>query len=167
MFRFQAGGHWKERTKERLHIKPIDDTMQFQGSCWFMTQTHYWDHLHGNVGTKFSGQGVAQEPTTIGLQTWLGPWNGRCVVNKDVWYAHMHKGGQRPRGYPASQHVINEGYKYDAEYWMLNMWQDQIHDVGWLVEKFWPVPSWSDNWRELYVKWLYDFNLRSSREKVS
>lgn len=153
MFRFQAGGHWPERTAERLHLGPIDDTMQFQGSCWFMSRTHFWEHLQGNVGTKFSGDGVAQEPTTIGLQTWLGPWRGRCVVNKNVWTAHMHKGRQHPRGYPARQSVINAGYTYDVEYWMLGDWPQAVHDVGWLVDRFWPVPGWPENYRELWDNW--------------
>lgn len=152
LFRFQAGGHWPQRTQERLGIGPIDDTMQFQGSCWFLTRKHFWEHLKGWVGNDFNG--CAQEPTTIGLQTWLGPWDGRCVVNKNVWTAHMHKGRQHARGYPASQRTINAGYTYDAEFWMLGKWPLAAHDVGWLVEKFAPVPTWPENWRELWEAWL-------------
>lgn len=154
LFRFQAGGHWPQRTQARLAIGPLDETMQFQGSCWFLTRKHFWEHLQGRVGTKYSGEGVAQEPTTIGLQTWLGPWEGRCLVNKRVWYAHMHKGRQRARGYPVRQSLINAGYRYDAEYWMLGQWPSAVHDVGWLVDRFAPVPTWPDNWRELQAAWL-------------
>ena len=152
MFRFQAGGHWPQRTQERLAASPLDETMNFQGGCWFMSRKHYWEHLQGWICNDFTG--CAQEQTTIGLQTWLGPWDGRCMVNKSVWYAHMHKGRQHPRGYPASPQTINAGYLYDAEYWMLGKWGQDRRGVGWLVDRFAPVPTWPGNWREMYAAWL-------------
>jgi hypothetical protein len=30
-----------------------------------------------------------------------------------------------------------------------NAWPERAHNLEWLVEKFWPVPTWPDNWLDL------------------
>jgi len=95
-FRFRAGGHWKERTGERLHITPVDENMKLHGSSFFMSRDFYWNCLGGldpnNGAGSWNGEDIE-----ISMKTWLGPWEGKVMVNKDAWYAHMHRGGQRPR----------------------------------------------------------------------
>jgi hypothetical protein len=93
------------------------------------------------------------EPPELGLKTWLGPWGGRVMVNKGTWYAHMHKGRERPRGYSLSSKRIWDSYDYCARYWMMNKWQHRAHDIGWLIDRFMPIPGWPENWRDLQAEW--------------
>lgn len=149
--RFKAGGHWPERTMENLNIQ-IDETPQIHGSCWFVERRHFLDRIKGFP--EDDPMGHAQEPPYLGLKTWLGPWGGKVVVNKGAWYAHMHKGGQRPRGYSMTRHQENYTYARVAEYWLKNMWSERVHDFEWFVDKFYPMPTWNPDWREVYHKWL-------------
>lgn len=137
---------WLRRSIER-YGKPeflIDDTMSFQGSCWFMSRKH-WDRLGGMSEVGYGS--FCQEPQELGNKTWLG--GGRVVVNKKTWYAHLHKGKQYGRGYRQDKGELRRGHEWSARYWMGNKWPDRIRDFEWLVDKFWPVPEWPDNWREL------------------
>ena len=45
-----------------------------------------------------------------------------------------------------------ERFSYDiwANYWMRNKWGERKHDIDWFIEKFMPMPTWPENWRELY-----------------
>lgn len=150
------GSVWNARARERKDNPnyDIDDEMSFQGSCWFMTRKHYWDFL-GGMSEEGYGTFI-QEPQEIGMKTWLG--GGRIVTNKKTWYAHLHKGKRthtnkgheaRGRGYFLNKKEAIKGNDYSADLWLNNKWEDRVHDIEWFVDKFWPVPGWPDNWREL------------------
>ena len=140
---------WPERYRERLDPQfNIDDTMSWQGSMWFMTRKH-WDWLGGMDETNYGT--FSQEPQEIGNKTWLG--GGRIVVNKNTWYAHLHKGKQYGRGYFIGKGEVINGHVYSAKYWMRNSWPERVHDIEWLIEKFWPVPRWPSNWVEMLEEW--------------
>ena len=141
------GDLWKERYHERKDIL-IDDTMSWQGSCWFMKKS-YWDRLIYPLDEEKYGT-FTQEAQEIGNKVWLS--GGRLVVNKKTWYAHFHK-GRRGKGYGFS----NEQYKRHAEsmekgrLYCINYWlntKDYKYDFEWLLQKFWPVPTWPENWKE-------------------
>jgi len=150
LFRFQAGGHWKRRTAERLGTS-LDENMKLHGSCWFMARSHYLERLKGLRG---DGAGTwSGEDIEISLKTWLGPWGGKLMVNKGGWYAHMHKGKYCPRGWHASSREVNESYLWTSTYWMADSWEGRARDLDWLVERFWPVPTWPDDWRERWREW--------------
>jgi len=150
-FRFQAGGHWSERTLKRIFKYPLDETMQIHGSCWFVERSYFTDCLGGMSSEGYDTFGM--EPPELCLKTWLGPWDGKVMVNKETWYAHMHKGGQRPRGYDLSNKRIWDSYTWTANYWMGNHWDDRVHDIEWLIERFWPVKTWPDNWKSIMREW--------------
>lgn len=146
-----AGMHgvdWLARGKDRIDSQyDIDDTMSFQGSCWFMHKVWFDDFLGGmDENPIFSGW--AQEPTEIGNKTWLG--GGQVKVNKKTYYAHLHKGKRYGRGYKMNESGVIAGHNYAAEFWMQNRWPKAVHKIDWLVEKFWPVPTWPENWQDLY-----------------
>jgi glycosyltransferase involved in cell wall biosynthesis len=142
------GTRWGERTKQRLNDPEyeIDDNMGFQGSCWFTTREHFLERIGG---LQEEGYGTfIGEPQEVGNKTWLG--GGRLVTNKKTWYSHLHKGKRFGRGYSVSRRGLRDGNVYSVQYWMTNAWPGRIHDIEWLVEKFWPVPSWPDDrslWR--------------------
>jgi glycosyltransferase involved in cell wall biosynthesis len=141
------GAQWNQRARERLN-KPeydIDDEMSFQGSCWFMPYRHFHEFIGGMSEVGY--ETFIQEPQEIGLKTWLG--GGQVKVNKKTWYAHLHKGRRYGRGYFLDKREKRRGSDYSNDHWMNNRWEDRIHDIEWLIEKFWPVPTWPEEWREL------------------
>ena len=124
--------------------------MGFQGSMWFMTRAH-WDRL-GDMDEKGYGKFVS-EPEEMGLKTQLGPWEGKVMRNKKTWYAHwakpqMHWQRNGP-DYFAWTHKDEwwAGWKYCADFWCGNKWKDRVHDFEWLIDKFWPLPRWPEDWR--------------------
>ncbi len=159
-FRFKAGGHWKERTKERLPVykyenKPgtnelgvyergleIDETPQIHGSGWFMTKDRYFE-LGGFP--NIDPYGHAQEPIWLALKNWL--MGGKVMVNKNTWYAHLHQQGNK-RGYHMDRAQENKSYLIAAEHFVYNKGH-YVHDFEWFVDKFMPMPSWPENWKEL------------------
>ena len=152
---FKAGGHWPQRTKERLESHPeMDETMQMHGSGWFLTKDFFENCLGGMSSVGYDTFGM--EPPELCLKTWLGPWDGKVMVCKKTWYAHMHKGGQRPRGYHLSRSRIRNSYDWCANYWMRDSWEDRVHDLSWLVERFWPVRGWPSGWAGVWSQWLTD-----------
>lgn len=154
-FRFKAAGHWPEKTKEKLDVL-IDETPQIHGSGWFMTKDFYLNKLGGFQFLAEDPMGHAQEPPYLGLKTWLGPWDGKVMVNKKTWYAHMHKGKQHNRGFRFTNEQNELSYKLIADYFMFNQWEQRAHDIEWFVDKFMPMPSWPDNWRDVWEKWKED-----------
>src|SRR3990167_7251715 len=94
-FRFKAGGHWPERTQERLtsHLG-VDETPQIHGSGWFMTKDRYFE-LGGFP--NIDPYGHAMEPIWLALKNWLA--GGKVMVNKNCWYAHLHQQGNRRGGH--------------------------------------------------------------------
>lgn len=149
------GVEWSRRGRERKHIS-IDDTPSFQGSCWFMKRT-WFDFLGG---MKEEGYGsFCQEPQELGNSTWLG--GGEVKVNKKTWYAHLHKGKRYGRMYSRSHHEDTYGHNWSALYWMNNQWEKRIHDMGWLIEKFWPMPTWPENYKD---EWTEDGRWKRSGE---
>lgn len=147
--KFKAGGHWPEKTVEKI-FTPIDETPQFHGSAWFIAKDFFLNSLGGM--TEYHPFSHAQEPPDLGLKIWLGPWDGKVMVNKKTWYAHMHK-GKRPVGWTISPQQTQDTYNYTASYWMGNKWEGRVRDIEWFIEKFMPMPTWPENWREVYKKW--------------
>lgn len=150
IFRFQAGGHWKERTRERLDIS-IDENMKLHGSSFFIARDFFVNYIGGTDETWVHHS--YGEDIELSMKTWLGPWDGKLMTNKLCWYAHMHKGGQRPRGWGVSWKEVDITYVQIATYWMSNLWEKQVHDIEWLIDKFSPIPGWPENWKELYREW--------------
>lgn len=146
--RFKAGGHWPERTKERLESHPtVDETPQIHGSGWFMTKDRFFE-LGGFPLQDPYGHG--QEPLWLGLRNWL--MGGKVMVNKKTWYAHLHQNSNE-RGYPEDKAHTERTYNLVAEHFIKNK-GDYLYDFDWFVNKFMPMPSWPENWEQLYEQYL-------------
>lgn len=140
-----------DRTEKNLDNEITED-MGFQGSCWFMHKAHFLGRLGGMDHKSYGTFG--EEPQEIGLKTQLGPWHGAVMRNKKTWYAHWGKPQSHWRTDPDVAGRITDqereaSYLYTWDYWWHNKWEDRAHDFEWLVEKFWPLRTWPDNW-----KWL-------------
>lgn len=152
------GVEWWGRGKERSDpMYDIDDNMSFQGSCWFMHKKFFTDSLGGMSEEGYGG--FTQEPQEIGNKAWLG--GGAVKVNKKTWYAHLHKGRRYGRGYPQDSKEIVDGHAYSARFWMTNSWRDRVRDLEWLIDKFWPVPTWQEfgSVEEAFKKWHEHYDI--------
>lgn len=139
------GRIWTERIIERLDNPDfdIDDNMSFQGSCWFMHKPYFYELElmdEQNYGTFWN---EAQE---IGLKAWLS--GGAVKTNKRTFYAHLHKGKKYGRGYFISKRTIEQGAMFNNKWLNNKAWDKQTKPFSWLIEHFWPVPTWPDNWQE-------------------
>jgi len=133
-----GGYKWDERTKARWDI-PIDDILTFQGSCWIMKKD--WFKKCGFM--KVDGYtGWGQEAEELSFTTWQN--GGRCVVNKNTNYSHLHKGKTHGRMYEWNLDQIRDSYNYSFEYWVN---QNKEFFIS-LVEKFWKIPNFPENWKE-------------------
>lgn len=154
-FRFKAGGHWPQLTAEREGVNLIDETPQFHGSGWFVSKDFFVNQIGGYWVAD--AEGHAQEPPHLGLRTWLGPWDGKVMVNKKTWYAHMHQ-ETRNKGFDLGRSAERRTYDLYARYWMGNKWAERAHDIEWFVEKFYPMPTWPEDWRERLAEWRRNEN---------
>jgi glycosyltransferase involved in cell wall biosynthesis len=149
-----CGMVWDERIASRINIL-LDETMTFQGSCWFMPKEHFLRQI-GKMNEDGYGTFV-EEAEEIGLKTWLG--GGKAMVNKKCWYGHLWKGvPYRTRYNELFGQVYSRvgwqeqrsGNRYAIDYWMHNRWEERVHDFEWLIDRFWPVPSWPED----KTKWI-------------
>ena len=146
-FRFKAGGHWLERTQERLTSHPsVDETPQIHGSGWMMTKDRFFE-LGGFP--NIDPYGHAQEPAWLALKNWL--MGGKVMVNKKTWYAHMHQDGN-VKGYRYTREQERHSYDIAARYFVGDK-GNYLHNFEWFVEKFMPMPNWPENWKDLLYKW--------------
>jgi glycosyltransferase involved in cell wall biosynthesis len=133
------GYRWLQRGAERKEVS-IDDTLSFQGSCWFMKKSHF--ERHGFLQIEGYNGLPQQEAEEIGLTTWLS--GGRVVVNKKTWYAHLFKGKKHGRGYHLSLQATRDCYAHSYNHWVHENKDGFIK----LIERFWPLPGWRSNWKE-------------------
>lgn len=133
------GYKWPERAIARENVM-IDDTLTFQGSCYFIARK-YWDELD-LLNDDGYGTLPAQEATYIGMTVWSR--GGRVVVNKNTWYAHLFKGQRFSRGYYMSKDLQRECYAYSYNHWVNEHKEDFIK----IIEKFLPMPKWATDWKE-------------------
>lgn len=139
---FKKGGlhgyRWDSRTLERLHI-PIDDSLHFQGSCYFMHKAFFnrmgFMHIEGYGG-------FTQEAEEIALTTWLN--GGRVKVNKNTSYAHLHKGKKYGRMYKFNweEKKAGDAYSYDL---FVNKNRKAFAE---LINSFMPIPNWPEDWEK-------------------
>lgn len=140
------GAEWRQRHYDRKDIM-IDDTPSMQGSCYFMTKKH-WDEVIKDMETEKYGA-FTMEAQEIGMKTWLT--GGRVVVNKNVTYAHHHK-GKRGKGYGFSskQYEVfmaakEKGRQYAIDYWLTTT--DFKYNWDYFMSIFPDMPGWGTDWK--------------------
>lgn len=134
--RFQYWGAFERRPEGK---GDVCDLMCFIGACWMARRDTYWaiggcDEGHGSWG---------QMGVEMACKGWLS--GGRVVVNKSTWFAHMFRtrsGFAFP--YPMRPSDQEKAREYSRGLWRHDRWEKAVHPLSWLVEKFWPVPGWTD-----------------------
>jgi len=125
-----GGVEWRSRKHGREHIL-VDENMVFQGSCWVMSRKH-WDKI-GPLQEEGYGT-FTQEPVELSLKTWLS--GGKVMVNKTTWYAHKHRKYARTYAGLTNSQEVKDGNKYSRDFWLNNRWEERLHDIKWLMERF-------------------------------
>jgi len=139
------GEEWKR--PERADIL-IDDTPTCQGSCYFTTR-EWWYKAIGPMNAEDYGQ-FTHEAQEVTNNTWF--MGGRVVVNKKTWYAHMHKGSSGKKyGFSNAQYREHQAGKekgrvFCIDYWINNKFPKRLYDWKWFIEKFSPIPGWTETW---------------------
>jgi len=123
-----------ERNKDLL----IDDTMGFQGSCYFLHKKYWFDLIHPMDDVNYGP--FAGEASEIGNKVWLS--GGRVIVNKKTWYAHWYRTSNMYNFSKEEQREFNEGLargrKYCTDFWVKDRWTRAKYSYKWLVDKFNP-----------------------------
>jgi len=124
-----------------LYCKDITETMSLQGSCFLMTRQKYWDlNICDESFGSWGSQGIE-----VAVKSWLS--GGRVVCNHKTWYAHMFrtKGGDFGFPYKLSGNQVQDAKKKAKDLFFNNKFEKAIHPLSWLIEKFWPVPHWTQD----------------------
>jgi glycosyltransferase involved in cell wall biosynthesis len=118
----------------------ITETMSLIGACFMLTRERYWKL---NICDKDFGSWGSQG-IEVACKSWLS--GGRLMVNKNTWFAHMFR-TQKDFGfpYPQSNTQVNEAKRKAKELFFKGKFEGQIKPLSWLVEKFMPLPGWSEN----------------------
>jgi len=131
----------RDEYKKSLKETNLTETMSLQGSCFMATREKYWElNLCDEKFGSWGNQGIE-----VACKTWLS--GGRVVVNHDTWYAHMFRtqGGDFSFPYPQKGNDVQRTKKRVKNLFWNNKWSKQKYSLSWLVEKFWPVPGWTEN----------------------
>jgi hypothetical protein len=136
------GFKWDEKTLAKWDVM-LDDVMEIQGSMWCMSKA--WFRHCGFMQIE-GYQGWGQEGEELVMTTWRN--GGRVVVNKQTWYAHLHKGNAYGRMYFLDRNESRKSYEYSYNYWV----HENKEFFTNFIDKFWPLPGWPDDWKsKLYV----------------
>lgn len=136
-FQYWNGHDFKRRPSSQGELV---DVMSSIGACFFMRRERFFElggldeaaGSWGNFGTE------------IACKSWLS--GGRHIVNRRTSFSHLFRtqGGDFGFPYPNPGSAIDRARKYSQDMWFNNKWSGQVYPLSWLVDKFSPVPGWSD-----------------------
>lgn len=139
---FQYFGQFSKRKEGKGELT---ETMSLQGSCWMLTRDKYWElNICDEKFGTWGSQGIE-----VAVKTHLS--GGRVIVNQRTWYAHMFRtqGGDFGFPYSLSGRQVSHAKELAKELFFENKWPKQTKPLSWLLEKFWPIPGWTDEQLEL------------------
>jgi len=120
--------------------KGLTETMSLQGSCFMMTRDKYWElNICDESFGSWGNQGIETS-----CKMWLS--GGRVLVNHKTWYAHMFRTQGGDFSFPYEQRgqtVSRTKHKVKDLIWG-NKIPNQKRPLSWLIERFMPIPGWSD-----------------------
>jgi glycosyltransferase involved in cell wall biosynthesis len=132
------GRIWTQRILERKDIL-IDETPASQGSAWFMKKD-YFNKL-GLMDDQKWGPFWCESQELAFRSILTG---GKYMVNKKTWYAHLHKGKKYGRGYNMKNGWLTQGRNMAMRFFAgERVWEDQKYPLSYLIEKFMPMPGWT------------------------
>jgi len=140
--KFQYFNEWTKTPQYKKQLETgFTETMSLQGSCFMLTREKYWElEICGEDIGSWGNQGIE-----TACKTWLS--GGRVLVNHNTWYSHLFRTQGGDFGFPYEQkgNEVQKTKDNVKELFWNNKWDKQVKPLSWLVEKFWPVPNWSED----------------------
>jgi glycosyltransferase involved in cell wall biosynthesis len=139
---FQYANEFKRRPEYLKDVKEkgYNETMNLQGSFFMSTRHNYWkyqlcDERMGNWGNQ---------AIEVACAAWLSGL--RVLCNHKTWYSHLFrtKGGDFGFPWQAKDKDIQKTKNAVKDKFWNKKHPKQIHPVSWLLERFWPIPGWTD-----------------------
>jgi glycosyltransferase involved in cell wall biosynthesis len=138
---FQYFEDYKKReVYQKDKLTGFTETMSLQGSAFMASAEKYWDlKLSEEELGNWGNQGIE-----VAVKTWLS--GGRVLVNHNTWYAHMFRtqGGDFSFPWPNSGKDTDRTKENVKNLLWSGKWEKQQRPLSWLLERFWPVPGWTD-----------------------
>lgn len=131
--------YFREFSKRPEGQGDITPTMSLQGSFFMLTRDKYWElNICDEAFGSWGSQGIE-----VACKTWLSGGEVMCV--QTTWYGHMFRtqGGDFSFPYEQRQSKVVEAKTHARNLFLGNRWDQQIHPLSWLIEKFAPVPGWT------------------------
>lgn len=145
---------WHEKDNELSAPQyDVDDLMTYQGSLWFVNRDYFMKYIGLLDGRPETYNTFAQESVEVGMKYWLG--GGAIKIIKKTWYAHLSKRLWHyqkymfARAYKRPADVIRT-YSWSAKHWMNDEEPNMKYKFEWFINKFWPIPTWEPNWKEIW-----------------
>lgn len=137
---FTPEPHFKYHSdQKRKQTTDLGESMSLQGSCFMCTREKYWDlNICDEEFGSWGSQGIE-----VACKFWLS--GGRVLINKKTWYAHCFR-TKSNFGFPyqLSGRQVEKAKRLAKDLFFNGKWKKQIHPLSWLVEKFAPVPDWTE-----------------------
>lgn len=138
-WRMDSALHFQYHNERKSLPGDYLETMSCLGACWMLSRERFWqlgglDEQHGSYG---------QMGTEIACKSWLS--GGRLITNRRAYYAHLFRtqGGTWGFPYALSSADVDHARTHSRDLWLSNAWPGQVKPLRWLVEKFAPVPGWT------------------------
>jgi ribosomal protein L37E len=132
--------YFKDFSKRPEGKGDLTETMSLQGSCFMITRDRWLDlNICDEAFGSWGSQGIE-----VAAKSWLS--GGKVMVNHKTWYAHLFRTSGGDFGFPYEMSHKQQEYakQYARDLFFNNKWPKQIYPLSWLVEKFWPVPGWTE-----------------------
>lgn len=144
-YSFDAEPHFQyfNEIKSRQSYKDqgeLTESMSLQGSCFMLTREKYWElNICDEAFGSWGSQGIE-----VACKTWLS--GGKVVISHKTWYAHCFRtqGGDFGFPYEISGKQVSHAKSLAKDVFFGDKFDKAVHPLHWLVEKFWPVPGWTD-----------------------
>jgi len=139
--KFRYFEDWKHRPqyKKNKKEKKLTETMSIQGSCFMSERKRYWDlKLCDESLGSWGNQGIE-----VACKSWLS--NGKVMVNHNTWYGHLFRTNAKfSFPWPVSGRDQRDTKANVRKIIWEGKLSEQKKPLSWLVEKFWPVPGWTE-----------------------
>jgi len=144
---------WKRRTLEECQTE--EESIAFTGCAWMINKDRYWqlggyDESLGEYG--WDGPEWA-------CKIWMGKDPGRVILRTDVICGHIFGTNDGAKLYPCQTIPKEEYIKY-----MKDRYEDKI---GKLIERFAPVPDWTEKGKEMSQKVKREIKVERVDEHVT
>ena len=108
-----------------------------------LSRKRYWElNICDETFGSWGSQGIE-----VACKTWLS--GGKVMIHRKTWYAHLFRTGDFGFPYPNPQSKVNDAKRHAKNLFLKDRrgnfrWNKQKLPLSWLIDRFYPVPGWSD-----------------------